>query len=234
MQRSVKQRTKKQQSTRAATLFVPITAHRERVERGFLFTLKILAFFTLAIGSTAGAEESIVERLQNTGVKVHAASKNDALTSHELDWLDIPYDWKCTDQSIFLVRQWIAALDTPAAIYVAGPRDCKHERIEKLKVDFPLLTVRRASAVFLGVMCPIDPFPCKVGGFGAGSPAESAGLMKGDVITGVNETAIKNFEELRVALFEFLPEEVVVLHVRRDSQDLKVTAKLAPFPLPPA
>ncbi len=197
-------------------------------------SVKILAFFTITIVSIAGAEESIVERLQNTGVKVHVTPKDDDSKAKTSNYLGIPYDWKCTDQSISLVRQWISTLDTPVKIYVTGPRDPKHERIEKLKADFPLLTVHRAPAVLLGVKCPSDPFACKVDELVVGSFAESAGLKKGDIIVGVNETSITKFEELRNALFDFLPGEVVVIHVKRDSQDLNVNVKLAPFPLPPS
>ena len=193
----------------------------------------VLAFFTITIASIVGAEESIVERLQNTGVKVHVTPKDDVSKSKTSNYLDIPYDWKCTDQSVSLVREWISAFDTPVNIYVAGPRDTKHVRIEKLEADFPLLTVHRAPTVFLGITCSVDPFACKVSGLVEGSCAESAGLMKSDKIIGVNAISIKTFKELRDALLDFLPGEVIVIHVKRDSQDLNVNVKLAPFPLRP-
>ncbi len=197
-------------------------------------SVKFLAFFMVTIASIAGADESIVGRLQKTGVKVHLAPKDDGLKAKPLNYLYIPQDWRYTDQSISLVREWISTLDAPITIRIPGPPDPGHDRIEKLKADFPLLTVHRASAVFLGVQCPVGPVACTVGGVVAGSSAESSGLKNGDIIVGVNETAITNFEELRFALLDFLPGDIVFIHVKRDSQDLQITVKLTSFPLPPS
>ncbi len=53
----------------------------------------------------------------------------------------------------------------------------------------------------------------------AGGPASAAGLREGDIITGVNETKIENFDDLREVLAQFKPgDQINVRYYRRGKE----------------
>lgn len=60
---------------------------------------------------------------------------------------------------------------------------------------------------------------------GAGSPAEQAGLRRGDVIAEVNRQPLSNVEELRSALDQATADKPAVLLVHRGESTLYVTVK---------
>jgi len=59
-----------------------------------------------------------------------------------------------------------------------------------------------------------------------GSPAETAGLARGDVIVRIGDERIRNFEDARRALYGRLVEDVVDFEVRRGSEPRKLTLHL--------
>lgn len=59
-----------------------------------------------------------------------------------------------------------------------------------------------------------------------GSPAEEAGLMAGDVITGVNNEPVDAERTLRDRLIAYEPGDVVTLAVQRDGETLSIEATL--------
>ena len=194
---------------------------------------KFITFAAFAFTSIASADESILDRLQNAGVRIRFARVDaDGVTSTPTG-LAIPRGWNWTDQSVLLVRELISSLDTPPTLYICGPRDSGHEKAESLKKDFPNLSIKRIAGTFLGVTYRHGPVACQVYGLIPGSPAESAGLRKGDTIVGVNDIAIANFKMLQKAIQEFLPDETVEIHVKREFKDLKFNVTLTSFPLPP-
>ena len=197
------------------------------------YHVTLLAFVALTFTSIASADESIVERLRKTGVQIQFARVDDDGKTTAPTAIEIPHGWKWTDQAVMLVREWISTLDRPLTIYLAGPRVSEHEKVDSLKNDFPSLSVKRTSAAFLGVACIDDFVACRVHRVFPGSPAESAGLKKGDTIVGVNQKAIDNFKMLQSAMREFIPDESVEVHVKRELKDLKINVTLAAVPLPP-
>ena len=61
----------------------------------------------------------------------------------------------------------------------------------------------------------------------AGSAAAAAGIQRGDVITALNGTAVKDSNVLRNEIAELLPGTEVRITARRDGQDRVLTAKLS-------
>ncbi len=61
----------------------------------------------------------------------------------------------------------------------------------------------------------------------AGSPAERAGLKKGDVIVGINGTDVKDGNELRNAVSQLLPGTNTTVVVVRDGREQRVDVRLA-------
>ena len=61
------------------------------------------------------------------------------------------------------------------------------------------------------------------------SAAEQAGLKSGDIISRLNETPLKDHNQLRVELANFEPSEEVQLHYRRGGQVTPINVLLAPI-----
>lgn len=59
-----------------------------------------------------------------------------------------------------------------------------------------------------------------------GTPAETAGLKRGDVITSINEKAVTSLRDLRVLIAQSAPGSKVKLKVSRDGKDRLVEASL--------
>jgi serine protease Do len=66
-----------------------------------------------------------------------------------------------------------------------------------------------------------------VSGVESGGPAAAAGLQRGDVITALNGSPVKDNNDLRNDIAALQPGTEVKLAVRRDGQERTVTAKLA-------
>jgi type II secretory pathway component PulC len=59
------------------------------------------------------------------------------------------------------------------------------------------------------------------------SPADKAGLKKGDIITQINETTINTFKDITKALATFQPEETINIGYTRDGKKNQTKATLA-------
>jgi len=64
----------------------------------------------------------------------------------------------------------------------------------------------------------------------AGSPAETAGLKAGDILTQWNDKAIKNLYDFTYALRDSVVGDVVKVRVLRDGAEQTADVKLAPRP----
>jgi len=60
----------------------------------------------------------------------------------------------------------------------------------------------------------------------AGSPAEQAGLKGGDIITAIGSRTVANLQDMAVVLRTHQPGDTVVIIVRRDTTELRLTAVL--------
>ena len=58
------------------------------------------------------------------------------------------------------------------------------------------------------------------------SPAEEAGLKKGDVVIKVNEHKVSDIAEFRYRLYSYNPDEVIDIVVKRDGKEETLKVKL--------
>jgi Do/DeqQ family serine protease len=65
-----------------------------------------------------------------------------------------------------------------------------------------------------------------IGGFSSNSSAKKAGIQEGDVITAINGTKIKNYQELRAQISRYSPGNVIEVQVQRDSDVKKYKVEL--------
>jgi Tol biopolymer transport system component len=70
----------------------------------------------------------------------------------------------------------------------------------------------------------------KISGTRAGSPAERAGLQKGDVIVGMAGVAVQNLYDMTYVLRENKPGESIEVVVKRDGKEVRLLATLAARP----
>lgn len=70
----------------------------------------------------------------------------------------------------------------------------------------------------------------------ADSPADKAGLQRGDVITAIDGASVSNVREIREALQDKQAGDTITVSITRDgsAQDVKVTLEARPEPLPRA
>jgi regulator of sigma E protease len=85
-----------------------------------------------------------------------------------------------------------------------------------------LLAVILLMAVFLFYGVPV--LSTQVGGVEPGSPAERAGIRKGDVVTALNGQTVKDWEELSSGIKKS-GGSAITLQLRRDNQDVTLTVQ---------
>ncbi len=83
-----------------------------------------------------------------------------------------------------------------------------------------------SPSTFLGVMTKENEKGAEVVEVTKESPAEKAGIEKGDIITRVNDKTIKNPQELSEVIKAMKPGEKVTIQLMRGNQTKKVTAEL--------
>jgi S1-C subfamily serine protease len=64
----------------------------------------------------------------------------------------------------------------------------------------------------------------------AGSPAATAGLLAGDIVTRANERTVTDASSLIVAIQDAEPGQALMLTVTRDGAEHRISATLATFP----
>jgi putative serine protease PepD len=83
---------------------------------------------------------------------------------------------------------------------------------------------------YLGVTSSPHPDGAEIQGVTPGSPAQSAGLRAGDVITGVDGRDVSEPEDLSEAINKLKPGDEIVVEVSRGGERRTVTVKLAERP----
>lgn len=119
----------------------------------------------------------------------------------------------------------IAALPLRTSLILMGT-GLSEQRADRLKEELPGLQIQYRRGGFLGVMC-IDNFDvCEVTGIQEGSAAEAAGLMRGDIITMIDDREIKHFRDLQNAINEHVPGDSVKVQYQRGGEDQSLSLKL--------
>ncbi len=101
-----------------------------------------------------------------------------------------------------------------------------------------------SNMAYLGVMTEPDPKGAKVLSVADDSPADDAGLKKGDIIAKVNDDMVNGPAGLQELIRQYKPSETVKLLVWRDGKSMEIKARLAvmqdkswgstiPVPMPP-
>ncbi len=95
------------------------------------------------------------------------------------------------------------------------------------KTEIRIMKTRKGNGAFFGVMIDPSAEGMELLDVVKDSPAEKAGLKKGDILQSVNEHQISTYEELTKKLSNFKPGDSIVVMYRRDGQVNKVQANLA-------
>lgn len=95
------------------------------------------------------------------------------------------------------------------------------------KTEIRIMKTQKSNGAFFGVM--IDPTSegMELLDVVKDSPAEKAGLRKGDILQSVNEHQVSTYEELTKVLSSYKPGDSIVVMYKRDGQVNKVQANLA-------
>jgi Zn-dependent M28 family amino/carboxypeptidase len=118
------------------------------------------------------------------------------------------------------------------ADFVADIATALAERSGKLSfVDAPPHQASSGGAgygAYLGTIPDMSGSPggVRITGTRAGSPAEQAGLVAGDIITAIGEKVVANLYDMTDALRSHQPGDTVVIVVQRDTVKLQFTAVL--------
>jgi membrane-associated protease RseP (regulator of RpoE activity) len=92
------------------------------------------------------------------------------------------------------------------------------------------------QSVYLGVQLTQTPDGPTIAAVIAGSPADKAGLQRGDVIKAIDGTAVSDLQAVRSALTGKNAGDTVTVSITRNgnAQDVTVTLEAPPTPLPQA
>ncbi len=93
--------------------------------------------------------------------------------------------------------------------------------------EIRIMKTRKGNGAFFGVMIDPSAEGMELLDVVKDSPAEKAGLKKGDILQSVNEHQISTYEELTKALSNYKPGDSIVVMYKRDGQVNKVQANLA-------
>jgi putative serine protease PepD len=93
-----------------------------------------------------------------------------------------------------------------------------------------LISTGQAKHAYLGIALSNSATQARVAQVNPGTPAASAGLKAGDVITEVGGTNVDSADALSQAIDSHQPGETVTLHVTRGGKSLTVQVKLASRP----
>lgn len=95
------------------------------------------------------------------------------------------------------------------------------------KKEIRIMKTERKSGAFFGVMIDPSEEGMELLDVVKDSPAEKAGMKKGDIIKTVNEHKISTYKELTTALSKYKPGETIVVTFKRNGMLNKAAAVLA-------
>ncbi|TWU60296.1 Serine protease Do-like HtrA [Rubripirellula tenax] len=103
------------------------------------------------------------------------------------------------------------------------------DKVESMRAAAPGLRIEHRQGGFLGVTCQDSFDVCQISGVVSKSAAEDAGLIRGDVITRLDDTVVRKFKDLQDAINEHLPGDTVKITFRRAEAESTVELKLRRF-----
>lgn len=102
----------------------------------------------------------------------------------------------------------------------------KSNRQEGVNNSFVFKKPKQTNSAFLGVVTSMDPNGAVIEEIKVSSPAAKAKLKIGDIITSVNDTKIKQPEDLYTAIGKYKPNDKINLGYTRDNKTEKVVITL--------
>lgn len=93
--------------------------------------------------------------------------------------------------------------------------------------EIRIMKNRKGNGAFFGVMIDPSAEGMELLDVVKDSPAEKAGLKKGDILQSVNEHQVSTYDELTKTLSNYKPGDSIVVMYKRDGQVNKVQANLA-------
>jgi putative serine protease PepD len=112
------------------------------------------------------------------------------------------------------------------AIPIDDARTTADQLIEDGEVTHAFLGVQVADAIREGSGNSAETTGAVIAGVEDGSPADEAGLQEGDIVTAVDGEAVRDATALTAVIRSHAPGDEVTLTVRRDDEDIEVTAAL--------
>lgn len=99
--------------------------------------------------------------------------------------------------------------------------------VQKVVEDIKQFGAVQRAALGILITDAVSTSGVTVSDFATKSPAQKAGIQKGDIITAINGVKIKNFSELRAQLSRFRPGDAVEVMVLRGKDVKKFSIKLS-------
>ena len=122
----------------------------------------------------------------------------------------------------------IATLPIRVSLNLMGTGISK-EKVERMRDLLPGLQIDHRQGGFLGVTC-LDGFDaCEINSVVPGGAAETAGLIKGDVVVRIEDRPVTRFKDLQDEINQHLPGDEIEVRFRRGDKIEVVTLRLGRF-----
>lgn len=99
-------------------------------------------------------------------------------------------------------------------------------KVASMGTRLPGLEITHRQGGFLGVSCLDGPDQCEISSVVPGSAAEAAGLIRDDVIIGIEDTKVTRFKDLQDAINKHIPGDEVEVRFRRGGEIQTVKLRL--------
>lgn len=132
-------------------------------------------------------------------------------------------------------KRWLGFIGAAAVFLLAGGAIAMAASDSGSPTKAPLPqadALQQAGRPWLGITIVQGPDGLTVSSVIADSPADTAGLQRGDVVTAVGGTAVSNMQELRDQVKDKADGDTVALTVKRNGQTLNVNVTLEEHPDP--
>jgi len=126
-------------------------------------------------------------------------------------YLAIDREWTGGDEGL----KHVAQLDTLMVLYLVSGHPLSSEAIAKLELELPEMEVQYRGAAFLGVATQPDALGCMITQIRAGTAAEQAGLVQGDVVLEIAGQGVRAPEDLIRIIGGYGPGETVDMTILR-------------------
>ncbi len=123
----------------------------------------------------------------------------------------------------------IAKLPIRASLSLMGT-GIPHAVAEQLREAMPGLNINHKQGGFLGVRCSNHAPFCQIDSLVPGGAADTAGLEAGDVVTRINDTTIRNFDDLQLEIGNFVPGDEIDVTFDRRGEVLETKLTLGRMP----